>query len=58
MIYVVVQWPEIQHFMDTYGFEYHSHLINDAAGMEKFGSSAYFIEKEWYDEVCRCKSCI
>ena len=29
---------------------------SDEEGINKHGSSAYFVEKHWWDEVCRCKS--
>lgn len=45
--YVVIQWPDIQSCMDLEGFEDNSYLINDEKGLDDFGSSAYFISKEW-----------
>ena len=52
MEYIVLTWPEIQNLMVKEDFEEHSYLINDDKGLNDFGSSAYFIEKNWYDEVC------
>lgn len=49
--YIVVQWPDIQTYMDKEGFEDNAHLINDEKGIEMFGSSAYFINEEWADKV-------
>lgn len=49
--YIVVQWPEIQDYMDLNGFNENSYLINDEKGINDFGSSAYFVNKEWYEEV-------
>lgn len=49
--YIVVQWPDIQTYMDKEGFEDNAHLINDERGIELFGSSAYFINEEWADKV-------
>lgn len=46
-MYTVVQWPEIQEFMVLEGFNEHAYLVNDAKGMEDFGSSAYFVEYDW-----------
>lgn len=45
--FVVVPWPEIQEYMEKEGFDNNSHLINDEVGIEKYGCSAYFINKEW-----------
>jgi len=49
--YIVITWPDIQHYMTLLGFKEHSHLINDELGLETFGSSAYFIDEEWYDKA-------
>lgn len=45
--FVVVTWPEIQEYMEKEGFKDNSHLINDEVGLEKYGGSSYFINKEW-----------
>lgn len=49
--FVVIQWPEIQYFMDLDGFKENSHLINDEEGLNKYGSNAYFIKKEWLNLI-------
>lgn len=49
--FVVIQWPEIQYLMDLDGFKENSHLINDEEGLNKYGSSAYFIKKEWLNLI-------
>lgn len=46
-LFTIVEWPECQHLMDIPGFRENSYLVNDMAGMEKFGSSAYFVDIEW-----------
>ncbi len=51
MAYIVIQWPDIQHYMDLQGFEENSYLINDEKGMNDFGSSAYFVDEEWLNEL-------
>lgn len=33
--------------MELEGFEENSYLINDEKGIEKLGSSAYFVNTEW-----------
>lgn len=50
-LYEVVMWPECQDLMDKEGWEDNSYLINDDKGLDKFGSSAYFVNKSWLDEV-------
>ena len=49
--YVVVTWPESQDLMDKEGFFENSYLVNDERGIEDFGSSAYFVDEDWLDEV-------
>lgn len=48
--YEIIDWPEIQAYMDLEGFEENSTLItpNDSMGI---GSSTYLIDKEWYDSL-------
>ena len=45
--YVIVTWPEIQFFMDKEGFDLNASLANDEWVLEEYGSSAYFIRKDW-----------
>lgn len=44
--YEIIEWPEIQYFMDLKGFDEHATLItpNDSMGI---GSSSYLVEIEW-----------
>lgn len=49
--YVVVEWPEIQDYMDEPGFDENAHLINDEIGLDMYGSSAYFVNVEWKNKV-------
>lgn len=49
--YIIVQWPDSQTLMELDGFKEHSYLINDDRGMADFGSSAYFVEKEWLANI-------
>jgi hypothetical protein len=48
--YIVITWPEIQEFMEIEGFRDNSYLINDEKGLEEFGSSAYFVNYNWYKQ--------
>lgn len=45
--FVVIPWPEIQAFMMCEGFENNVSLANDEWSLEKYGSSAYFVNKKW-----------
>ena len=48
--YIVVTWPDSQAIMDEDWFD-ECHLINDDMGLEKFGSSAYFVPEDRYIEL-------
>ena len=49
--FTIIQWPEIQDLMDKEGFKEHTHLINDDEGLNKYGSSAYFVNKLWLSKI-------
>lgn len=51
--YVVVTWPDVQNLMEIKGFDEASFLINDEKGLDKFGSSAYFVNKKWLNDNCQ-----
>ena len=44
--YEIIEWPEIQYYMELEGFEDNATLINqnDAMGI---GSSTYLVSNEW-----------
>ena len=44
--YEIIEWPEIQYFMDIEGFDDNATLIeeNDAMGID---SSTYLVSKDW-----------
>lgn len=49
--YEIVCWPESQDLMEIEGYRRHSYLIDDDFGIDKYGSSAYVVEKEWFDNA-------
>lgn len=49
MNYIIVEWPEVQTLMEREGFEENSCLINSGIFLERYGSSAYFVDKYWYE---------
>jgi len=49
--YIVVTWPDSQELMELEGFRDNSYLINDDKGLDDFGSSAYFVNEEWYNNI-------
>lgn len=49
--YVVIMWPESQDLMDREGFEENCHLINDDKGLGEYGSSAYFVDENWLNNL-------
>lgn len=50
MGYVVVCWPESQMLMENEGFFENCTLINTERGLEAYGSSAYLVDENWYDQ--------
>ena len=56
--YEVVEWPQSQELMDKKGFKENAFLINDEEGMKRFGSSAYFVNKEWLNSASNCSKII
>lgn len=50
-LYEIIQWPEIQALMEKDGFQDNAYLINDEQGINEYGSSAYFVNKEWLDKA-------
>lgn len=48
--YTIVVWPESQELMEWEGFTDNCFLINDEEGLEDYGSSAYVVWEEWYNE--------
>lgn len=49
--FVVIQWPEIQCLMDEPDFDINVSLANDEWTIEKYGSSAYFVNKQWLNKI-------
>jgi hypothetical protein len=49
--FVIIQWPEIQDLMDKEGFDTNASLTNDEWCLEKYGSSAYFVNKQWLNKI-------
>ena len=46
MKYIIVVWPESQMLMEQDWFQDECHLINDDKGIERYGSSAYFVPED------------
>lgn len=51
MGYVVVCWPESQMLMENEGFFENCTLINTERGLEAYGSSAYLVDEDWYNQL-------
>ena len=49
--FVIIQWPEVQELMTKEGFYLNASLVNDAWLLEKYGSSAYFVNKQWLNKI-------
>ncbi len=50
MGYEIVCWPESQMLMEKEGFYDNCSLINSERGLEEYGSSAYLVDKDWYQK--------
>lgn len=50
-LFEVVCWPESQDLLEVEGFEENAYLINDEKGVLEFGSSAFFVRKEWLNAI-------
>ena len=46
-LFVVIRWPDSQEFIG----KPNCYLINDDEGVEEFGSSAYFVRLDVYEEI-------
>lgn len=46
--FVVIEFPESQEIFEHPEADQHCHLINDTEGIDLYGSSAYFVDKQWY----------
>lgn len=55
-LFIIIMWPDIQEYMDKEGFRENSHLINDEVGLDKYGSSAYFVNKAWLEGLTSAPS--
>ena len=45
----IVTWPESQDLFGCANYREHSKLINGKVGLKIYGSSAYLVEKEWWE---------
>ena len=50
MGYIIICWPESQELMELDGFRENCSLINGERGLDIYGSCAYLVDKDWYDE--------
>ena len=45
----IVTWPESQDLFECANYREHSKLINGDIGLKIYGSSAFLVEKEWWE---------
>ncbi len=45
--FVVITWPEVQELFGLEDFRENSSLVNTPELLEEYGSSAYFVRKDW-----------
>lgn len=48
--YIVVKWPESQHLIDHDRFT-ECYLVNSYNGLEEFGSCAFFVPEDIFNEI-------
>jgi hypothetical protein len=46
----IVTWPDSQYLFGCANYREHSKLINGEIGVKIYGSSAYLVEKEWWEK--------
>lgn len=46
-LFIIVQWPESQDFIG----QPNCHLINDDEGVKLYGSSAYFVRLDMFEQI-------
>lgn len=49
--YIIVEWPDVQELMDKPGFEQNSSLLTFGHLLEEYGSSTYFVNEDWIDNL-------
>lgn len=49
--FVIVEWPEIQSYIDKEGFDNNCCLINDDTWLDQYGALSYFVNEEWKHKV-------
>ena len=45
----ILIWPESQELLGCANYREHSKLINGDIGLKIYGSSAYLVDKEWWE---------
>lgn len=49
-IFIIITFPAIQEYQDHPDFDKNASLINDDYFINKYGSSAYFVNANWLDK--------
>lgn len=49
--FVIISWPVVQELMDIEGFDTNASLANDEWALAKYGSQAYFVNKQWLNSL-------
>lgn len=47
---IIITWPESQMLFEMQGFRENCSLINGDIGLKVFGSAAYLVDKDWYND--------
>ena len=54
--FIIVEWPEIQFYMDQEEFDSNCCLINDESWLDQYGSSSYFVNEKWKQKIDKKES--
>ena len=46
-LFIIIEWPDIQAYMELEGFEENACLANDYHFVNNYGSSAHFVNLKW-----------
>ncbi len=49
--FIIVEWPEIQSYMDQEGFNDNCYLINNESWLDQYGASSYFVNETWKHKI-------
>ena len=49
--FIILPWEKVQAVLDKPGFQENSCIIENTYLINKYGSSSFFIDEEWYNNL-------